>query len=144
MTGQKQALKNGILIFLLIGLYFILLEALGLTDNISLRFVNFFFVLVGVNNTLKHVSKEKANYLQKFKAGVLTVFIGIALSTIALFAYLELFDAELNQYAMTIFPAHTNIAFAGTIFVEGFVSSLMVVFIMLQYWKNVNPPKDSQ
>lgn len=143
MLRQTNAIANGLLIFLLIGVYFILLELLGLTDNIYLRFVNFLFVLIGVNNTLKAATRESESYLKRMTAGVVTAFTGIALSAIALFIYLTVFEPELSAYGMTLIPAETNLTFASVIFVEGFTSSLMVVFIMLQYWKNVNVPSVS-
>lgn len=137
MIRQTNAIKNGLLIFGLIGGYFILLEALGLTDNLYLRFVNFLFVLIGVNNTLKSASARAENYTQKLVAGVVTVFTGIFLSALSLFIYLSIFDPDISAYAMTLIKANSNMKFAIVIFIEGFTSSLMVLFIMLQYWKNV-------
>ena len=137
MIRQTNAFMNGLLIFGLIGVYFIILEALGLTDNLYLRFVNFLFVLIGVNNTLKSAAAKTQSYPQRLIAGAITVFTGIFLSAVGLFTYLSVFDPNLSSYAMTLVQADTNLAFATVIFVEGFTSSLMVVFIMLQYWKNV-------
>lgn len=140
----SSAIKNGLLIFILTGLYFVLLEIIGLTDNTLLKFVNFIFVLIGVNNVLKKGSSVRANYLQKFISGILAVFIGVLLSSIALFLYLSFYeDATISAYAQTLIPAETNFQYAGVIFVEGFVSSVVIVFIMLQYWKNENTPSES-
>ena len=140
MLRQTNAIANGLLIFILIGAYFTLLEALGLTDNIYLRFINFLFVLIGVNNTLKATARKTESYVQRLVAGVTTAFTGILLSALGLFIYLSVFDPELSAYGMTLIPAESNLTFAAVIFVEGFTSSLMVVFIMLQYWKNVKVP----
>tara|TARA_R100000951_G_C2607319_1_gene170087 strand:+ start:170 stop:607 length:438 start_codon:yes stop_codon:yes gene_type:complete len=141
MLSQTNAIRNGLLIFGLVGVYFIILEFLGLTDNIFLKFINFLFVLIGVNNTLSAASKASASYLKKLVAGVATVFVGILLSAIALLIYLNVNEtADISAYAMTLIPAESNLEFAGVIFVEGFTSSLMIVFIMLQYYKNVNSP----
>lgn len=137
MLQKTNAFRNGLLIFLFIGVYFVLLELLGLTDNIFLRFVNFLFVIIGVNNTLKKATKEKLDYLKKFAAALFAPFLGVLLSAVSLFIYLTIFDNDLSAYAMTLIPAETNFSFAAVIFVEGFLSSLMLVFIMMQYWKNV-------
>lgn len=142
MLSKSNAIKNGLLIFVLVGVYFVILELLGLTDNIFLKFINFVFVLIGVNNTLKNTSRLGGDYLNKLVAGVATVFIGIFLSAAALFIYLTVNETtDLSAYSMTLIPAETNFEFAGVIFIEGFTSSLMIVFIMLQYWKNVTLPK---
>ncbi len=137
MLQKTNAFRNGLLIFLFIGVYFVLLELLGLTDNIFLRFVNFLFVIIGVNNTLKKATKENLDYLKKFAAALFAPFLGVLLSALALFIYLTAFETDLSAYAMTLIPAKTNFSFAAVIFVEGFLSSLMLVFIMMQYWKNV-------
>lgn len=143
MLSKANAIKNGLLIFVLVGVYFVILELLGLTDNIFLKFINFAFVLIGVNNTLKNTAKQGGTYLNKLVGGIATVFTGILLSAIALFIYLIVNESsDISAYAMTLIPAETNFEFAAIIFVEGFTSSLMIVFIMLQYWKNVNVPSD--
>jgi hypothetical protein len=136
MLKQTNAITNGFIIFLLIGVYFVLLELLGLTDNFYLRFVNFIFVIYGVNSTLKKASRASKTYIQRLIAGVTTVFISITLSALSLFLYLIAFDPNISAYGMTLIPAETDLAFASVIFVEGFTSSMMVVFILLQYWKN--------
>ena len=142
MLSQTNAVKNGLLIFGLIGIYFIILELLGLSDNIFLKFINFIFVLIGVNNTLKNNAKTGGGYFEKLVAGVVTVFTGIVLSTVALYIYLKASSTtEISAYAMTLMPAETDFQFAAVIFVEGFTSSLMIVFIMLQYWKNIDVKK---
>lgn len=143
MLKQTNAFKNGLLIFGLIGVYFIILELLGLTDNIFLRFVNFLFVLIGVNNTLKAAASKTQSYIQRLLAGVVTVFTGVFLSAIALYIYLVAAEPDISAYAMTLIPAKSNLSFAFVIFLEGFTSSLMVVFIMSQYWKNVNDSGDN-
>jgi hypothetical protein len=136
MLKQTNAISNGLIIFLLIGVYFILLELLGLTDNFYLRFFNFVFVFYGVNSTLKKATRNSKPYIQKLLAGVTTAFTGIILSALSLFIYLIVFDPKISAYGVTLIPADTDLAFAAVIFVEGFTSSLMVVFILLQYWKN--------
>lgn len=142
MLSQTNAVKNGLLIFGLIGVYFIILELLGLTDNVFLKFINFIFILIGVNNTLKHTTKLGGGYLKKLTSGVITIFLGTFLSAAALYFYLKASSAtEISAYAMTLIPAETDFQFAAVIFIEGFTSSLMIVFIMLQYWKNVDVKK---
>jgi hypothetical protein len=141
MLSKTNAIKNGLLIFGLIGVYFVILELLGLADNVFLKFINFIFVLIGVNNTMKYTSKMGGEYLKRLVAGVVTVFIGIFLSALSLYIYLTAASStDLSSYAMTLIPAETNFQFAAIIFIEGFTSSLMIVFILLQFWKNVNVP----
>ena len=48
-----KELVNGFIIFIGIGLYFLLMEFLGLADMYFLRLFNILFVFYGTNKTLK-------------------------------------------------------------------------------------------
>ena len=52
MKNQVE-IKNGILIFVGIGLFFLLMDLLGLADKNYLRILNAFIVLFGIMKTIK-------------------------------------------------------------------------------------------
>ncbi len=54
----SRELTNGFLIFIGIGLYFILLELLGLSSVFWLRIFNAFIVMFGVNRTISANVKD--------------------------------------------------------------------------------------
>lgn len=58
-------LKNGIVIFLGIGIFFLLMDFLGLADKNYLRILNAFIVLYGINESIKmNIKNGKTDYLQ--------------------------------------------------------------------------------
>ena len=47
-----KEISNGFIIFLGIGIYFLLMNVLGLADLFYLRTLNVFFIFYGVNRTM--------------------------------------------------------------------------------------------
>ena len=59
-----KELRNGIIIFLGIGLYFLLMIFLGLGNISALRLLNVIFVFYGVNQTIKmNLNEGKKNFV---------------------------------------------------------------------------------
>ena len=86
----SRLLFNGFIIFIGIALYFLLIETLGLADQIYLRLVNFVFVFYGVNRTIKANAEEgKQGYLTNLLAGFITAMFGLVLGLIAFMIYVE-------------------------------------------------------
>ena len=70
--------KYGILIFLGIGIYFLLMEAFGLSNLYFLRILNVFIVIYGLNLAIKaNLKIGKLGYLPNLISSALTGFIGI-------------------------------------------------------------------
>jgi hypothetical protein len=137
----SKELNNGILIFISIGIYFLLMELLGLSDIFYLRLLNIFIVIYFLNKTIKSNYLEgKADYLQNIISGSLTSLIGVFLSVIGLLIYISMKGGTeylsklsgdflfgggtptLNQYCI------------GLLF-EGIASSIIITFTIMQYWK---------
>lgn len=136
-----RELINGILIFIGIGGYFILMDLLHLSDIYGLRLLNIFIVMFFINRTIKANIKEgKVDYFKNVISGALTSFIGIGLSVVGLRQYI-LFrgGAEYIKNLGDAFlfgndPSVTQYCIG--LFFEGIASSLIAVFILMQYWKN--------
>ncbi len=137
----KRELINGIIIFLGIGIYFIILELLGLSDQTYLRMLNIVFVAYGVNRTIKtNYETGVHGYFTNFISAIITSMIGAILSIAALLVYIEVKGGEeylkglsenfiFGGGALTI--QHYSI---GLLF-ESTAASLAVVFVLMQYWK---------
>lgn len=136
--NMRNEYKNGFIIFLLLGLFFLTMDLAGLANVFYLKIFNFVFVLFGVNLTLKHLSKEKANYLKMFSSGMVTALIGIVLSLIGLFVYMKITDADMTDYSTTIIPSENLSHYFLALFAEGISSAIVVVFTLMQYWKTKN------
>lgn len=62
----SKELNNGILIFISIGIYFLFMELLGLSDVFLLRLLNIFIVVYFINKTIKSNYREgKTEYFRK-------------------------------------------------------------------------------
>lgn len=139
--------KYGILIFLGIGIYFLLMEVLGLSQLYFLRILNVFIVIYGLNLAIKtNLKNDKVGYLPNLTSSALTGFIGIGLGIIGLVAYLKIRGGEqyMNQLSEAfLFGGEPSIAeYSFGLFIEGIASVLIVAFINMQYWRTKDVFKD--
>ena len=141
MTISKE-LNNGILIFVGIGIYFLTMELLGLSDVFLLRMLNIFIVIYFLNKTIKsNYSEGKTEYLENLISGTLTALIGVFLSVAGLLIYIsvkggDVYLAKLSQNFL--FGGGTpsvNQYCIGLLF-EGIASSVLISFTLMQYWKD--------
>lgn len=138
----SKELNNGILIFISIGIYFLLMELLGLSDVFLLRLLNILIVVYFINKTIKSNYKEgKTEYLENIISGSLTSLIGVALSVAGLLAYISMKGG--NAYLANL---SKNFLFGGGepsmyqycigLLFEGIASSIIITFTLMQYWKD--------
>jgi hypothetical protein len=138
-----RELMNGFIIFLGIGIYFIILELLGISDVFIMRLFNIFIIGYGVNRTLKaNVADGVRGYFRNFLSGVMTSMIGALLSILALFIYVESRGGE--PYLKTLAEAFIigggdidsyQYAIAMLLF-ESTAGTLIVCFCLMQYYKD--------
>jgi hypothetical protein len=141
MLKRNHAVRNGIILFVLLGLYFLILDALGWADNTFLRLGNYIFVIAMLINSIKNAVKNGENYLVKLAVGIATVFIGITLGVISLFIYLQIFEPSLERYISPILAANNYSGLCFALFIESLTSSMIIVFIISQFYKNTKPDK---
>lgn len=138
----SKELNNGILIFISIGIYFLFMELLGLSDVFLLRLLNIFIVVYFINKTIKSNYREgKTEYLENIISGSLTSLIGVALSVAGLLAYISMKGG--NAYLVNL---SKNFLFGGGepsmyqyclgLLFEGIASSIIITFTLMQYWKD--------
>ncbi|TPD68551.1 hypothetical protein [Flavobacterium microcysteis] len=138
----SRLLTNGVIIFIGLGLYFLLIEALDLKDHIYLRLVNFIFVIYGVNKTIRSNYHDGiSGYLTNLLAGFITAMIGLILGLISFMIYVEYRGGNtyLDSFADSyIFgggdPSLYQFCFG--LLIEGSAASMIVSFAMMQYWKD--------
>ncbi|MBF02302.1 MAG: hypothetical protein CMP76_03295 [Flavobacterium sp.] len=135
-------IKNGLLIFLGIGLFFLTMDMVGLADKNYLRILNALIVLYGINRTIQYnFHHGKSDYLENlisgFKTGIIGVFLGIV--GLIIFVYLKGGEAYLSKLSDTFFfVGKTNIIkYVSVLLFEGIASSLIGSFALMQYWKDV-------
>ena len=83
-----KELVNGFIIFIGIGLYFLLMEFLGLADMYFLRLFNILFVFYGTNKTLKsNFAEGKTILASNAVSALFTSLSGVFLSIIGLISH---------------------------------------------------------
>ena len=142
MKTLRPEVQNGIMLFFFIGLFFILVDLIGFADNIWLRTLNIFFVFYFVNRTVKYYVEEgKNDFLSNIGAAVITSIIGVVLSVFGFIIYIKLFrgDAYLAELSEPLIGAGEELSlsqYSFALFAEGIASSVIVAFILNQWWKN--------
>lgn len=138
----SRIITNGIIIFLGIGVFFLIMEALGLSTNIYLRLINFVFVIYGINRTLRANHNDGiTGYFTNLGSALLTAVFSLILSVGAFALYAEYKGGEeyLANYANAyIFggEAPSPYQFAIGLFMEGLAASAIVSFTLMQFWKD--------
>jgi hypothetical protein len=138
----KRELTNGILIFVLMGVYFLIMESAKLSHLFYLRIFNLAFVIYGVNRTIKgNYEAGVRGYFTHLMGAMMTSMIGAVLSIAALLVYLKSQGGAgyLNDHPMRyIFGSETTSVeyFCIGLFFEAAAASLAVSFCLMQYWKD--------
>jgi len=142
MMKFKREILNGFFIFVGLGVYFIILEILGLSDLFYLRLLNVFIVAYFVNRTIKGNQEAGVRgYFANFLAAIATSMIGAILSISALLIYIHFKGGE--EYLKNL---SENFIFGGGEFsivqycigllFESTAGSLAISFSLMQYWKD--------
>ena len=132
---------NGFIIFLAIGIYFLLMQALNLSHLFYLRFLNVIFVFYGVNRTIQMNLKEgKKKFVSNAISALFTSIIGVVLSVIGLviYSYLQGGDAFVQSLSeMFLFGGNPSIdMYSISLLFEGIASSVIVTLLLMLYWNN--------
>jgi hypothetical protein len=132
---------NGVLIFIGVAIYFLIIELLGLSHIYFLRLANALFVIYGVRRTiLWHISHSERDYLQNYISGYITSLIAVVLSVISLRIYCLARggDSYVKEFSKMFWfgnNASLNDYCIGLLF-EGAASSILVVFVLMNHYNS--------
>ena len=137
----KKEIKNGFFIFISIGIYFLLMELLGLSDNFYLRLVNVFFIFYAVNDTIKsRISEGKTQFLSNVVAALVTCMVGITLSVVGLLVYSYMRGGEAYIHTLSesfLFGGKPSInMYCFSLFFEGMASAVIVTLLLVLYYND--------
>jgi len=141
MGTNQIIIKNALKIVLGIVLYFFAMKLFGLDTISELRFLNFIFVVWGINSAIKNnIQKNKDTfYISNLFIGVSTSVIAVGMIIIGLITYVSLIDPNFIIVLEKSFLWGSNLTLPLIIFaiaIEGIASSVICSFILMQYWKN--------
>ena len=141
MTSTKIIINNALLIFAGIVVFFFLMKILGLENVSELRFLNFGFVIWGINRAIKtniHKNQESL-YFNNFSVGIATSVVAVAFTIIGLIIYVDFIDPNLLTILENSSFWGQNLSLGLVVFalaIEGIASSVICSFILMQYYKN--------
>jgi hypothetical protein len=135
-----KEITNGLIIFIGIGAYFLLMELLGLADLIYLRLFNVLFVFYGTNRTLQtNFTEGKVVLVSNAVAALLTSITGVFLSIVGLiiYSYAQGGDEFVKSLSKTfLFGGNPSVmTYSISLLFEGIVSAVIVTFILLLIWE---------
>ncbi len=140
MKSTKE-ITNGCIIFITIGIYFILMEMLKLSDLFYLRILNILFVFYGVIRTIQmNLDEGKKKFVSNAVSALFTAIIGVVLSIIALVIYSHLPGGDTFVQSLSesfLFGGNPSIdAYSISLLFEGLASSVIVTMLLMLYWNN--------
>ena len=144
MSSTKIIINNALLIFTGIVGFFLLMKILGLDHVSELRFLNFAFVLWGINNAIKtniNANKESL-YFNNFAVGIGTSIVAVGFTIIGLIFYVAFINPSLINILEDTGFWGQNLSLGLIVFalaIEGIASSVICSFILMQYYKNYKP-----
>lgn len=137
---EKLGLRWGLITFLLLSAYFLIMKLAGLVHIIELRFLNAFIMFFGVYKAIDIFKKrnEKFRYFTGLAVGTYTAIVSSALFTIFGLLYVLVLDpsfmTELKQKEpLGLFMNKFLAVFQ--IFIEGSISGFVFSFIIMQWYK---------
>jgi len=146
MNTTKIIVRNALLTSVGIIAYFFAMKLLGL-DNVSeLRFLNFLFVLWGINNAIKtNIETNKENlYINNFSVGITTSALALGIIVLGLIIYVSFIDPSFMTILENSFLFGSNLTLPLVVFallIEGAASSVICSFVLMQYYKNYKSPE---
>ena len=144
MSSNKIIINNALLIYAGIVGFFFIMKIFGLEDVAELRFLNFIFVLYGINRAIKtNIKKNRESlYFNNFSIGIATSAIGIGITILSLIAYVYLIDSGFITVLEKSSFWGQNLSLPLVVFaliIEGLASSVICSFVLMQYYKNYKP-----
>ena len=135
----SKELVNGFIIVLGIGLYFLLMQLLGLGDIYLLRVFNVLFIFYGTNRTLKsNYDKGNVTLASNSVSAFTTAATGVILSIISLITYSYMRGGEVYIATLSktfLFGGNPSImTYSISLLFEGLSSAVIVTFILLLLW----------
>jgi hypothetical protein len=136
-----KELLNGFLIFLGIGIYFLLMNALGYADLFYLRLLNVFFVFYGVNRTIEmNLAEGQKTFITNAMSAMITSLVGVFLSILGLvaYSYMQGGDSYVKSLPKTfLFGGNPSVnTYSICLLFEGIASSVIVTMLLMLYWNN--------
>lgn len=136
--------KNGLIMFLALAGFFLLMRAVGLAQVHWLRALNVVFVYLVIRNAIRTYHKKAgANYYDDFGdffwIGIRTSLLGIGLFAAFMAVYLDQIDPQfmnMLEIKENFGGRITPVSAAAVVFLEGIASAFICAFVLIQLMKS--------
>jgi hypothetical protein len=140
----SKELSNGIIIWIGISIYFLLMKAFDLADLFYLRAFNILFIYFGANRTLKsNFTEGKLGFGKNAVSALQTALIGvfISISGLVAYSYMQGGDKYIESLSSSfLFGGDPTVMTYGvSLLFEGIVSAVIVTFTLMLFWKKRYP-----
>ena len=140
MDTSKIIINNALKIYLGIVVYFFLMKIFGLENITELRLLNFLIVIWGINSAIKQNLYRNNNniYLVNLSIGFSTAFFAVLAVIFSLIFYITFIDYNLLIIMENSSIWGRNLTLGKIVFailIEGWASSAICTFVIMQYWK---------
>jgi hypothetical protein len=140
MKTSKIIFDQAMVIYFGIVIYFFLMQFLGLETITELRALNFLFVAWGVNAAIKKNIMENADsyYFTNIYIGFSTALFAVLAVALSLIFYITFINVELISLMESSGVWGNDLSLGEVIFailIEGWASSAICAFVVMQYWK---------
>ena len=140
MDTSKIIINNALKIYLGIVVYFFLMKIFGLENITELRLLNFLIVVWGINSAIKQNLYRNNNniYLVNLSIGFSTAFFAVLAVIFSLIFYITFIDYNLLIIMENSSIWGRNLTLRKIVFailIEGWASSAICTFVIMQYWK---------
>ncbi len=135
-------MKNGLLMAILMGIYFLVLALLGLADNLYFKVGNAIIAGWVIYHTIKaskvvYSGTFEGTYFKHLFAGLKTGFYGTIMALVGLAVFLIAFPASYNDMLdASIIPVTNLWQLFVSLLIEGISGTVIVSLGLMQYWKN--------
>ncbi len=145
-------MKNGLMMFVALVGFFLIMRALGFAGTHWLRALNVIFVFILIRNAIKtYMHKSGASYYDDFAdffwIGVRTSLLGVGLFAAFIAIYLDKIDPQFmaslaveDSFGGEITPVSAGVI----IFIEGMASALICTFAYIQLVKSKTSEQPTQ
>jgi hypothetical protein len=132
---------NGATIFIGIGVYFLLMNALGFADVFFLRFLNIIFVYYGVNKTVQmNIAEGEKTFASNAVSAMITSLVGVSLSIVGLiiYSYIQGGDSYVQSLSENLlFGGNPSVVtYSICLLFEGVAGSVIVTLFTMLKWNN--------
>lgn len=134
-----KELCNGFFIFIGIGIYFLIIDTLGLAGLFYLRAFNAVIVVYGTHRTLQsNFAEGNKEFVSNLVSALYTSLTGVFLSIVGLvaYSYIKGGDAYIQSLSKTfLFGGKTSVMnYSISLLFEGIASAVIISFILILYW----------